>query len=285
MNYIFLNNQILSEKEAHISPLDRGFLYGDGLFETIKAQGDHIFFLKKHLARIQTAAQLLKIPFPIDLPFPKIIKELIKKSDIKGEGAIKICLSRGKQGNKLSFYEPATPTLVIMARPYVRKNPAEWEKGLTLSIEREIVQNTTSCLSRLKSLNYLLYLLIQTRAQEKGYGEGLLINAKQEICECTTANIFFYRNGRWETPAVSCGILPGILRDSLIECLKADGQSIYEVEQPYSILKECEEIFITNSLAEIMPVGQVDQDQYNCREKTREVLKIFQAYRDWLHNI
>ncbi len=285
MKYIFINDRILSEKEACISPLDRGFLYGDGLFETLKAQSDQIFFLKKHLARMQTAAQLLKIPFPVDLPFTQIIKDLIQKNDLRGEAAIKICLSRGKQGDKLSFYEPATPTLVIMARPYNRKNPAQWEKGARLSIEGEIIQNATSDLSRLKSLNYLLYLLIQTRAQEKGYEEAILINARQEVCECTTANIFFFRNGRWETPAVSCGILPGILRESIIECLKADGQSICEVERSYTILKECEEIFITNSLAEIIPVGQVDQNQYTGREKTREVLGIFQAYRDALHNI
>jgi len=284
-NYIFLNDRILSEGEACISPLDRGFLYGDGLFETLKAQSGIIYFLEKHLARMASAAKLLKIPFPIDFPFAQIIKELLKKNDLQDEAAVKICLSRGKQGNKLTFYEPTTPTLVITVRPYLRKNTAEWEKGLRLSIEREIFQNATSNLSKLKSLNYLLYLLIQTRAQEKGYEEAILINIKQEICECTTANIFFFRKGRLETPAVSCGILPGILRESLMECLNAGGQKVYEVEHSHIILRECEEIFITNSLTEIMPVGQVDQNQYTCREKTREVFSKFQDYRDVLHDI
>ncbi len=281
--FVSINGQIMEEAEARISPLDRGFLYGDGLFETIKARANRVEFLDEHLARMEAGARLIGIPFPRDIDFSQIILELADKNRIEGETAARISLTRGRHEGSLSLYEPSQPTLVILARPYQSPDTIKWNQGLSLTVEEEIRQNPSSWLCRLKNLNYLQYLLLRTRAEQKGFDEAILINTNGQICECTTSNIFFFRQGRLETPAVSCGLLPGILRNTLMECLTAAGEPVREVMLTDTALKESEEVFVTNSLQEIMPVGQVDEKTFPARERTAELMKRFSEYRDVRH--
>jgi len=275
---IYVNNRIVSEDDAFISPLDRGFLYGDGLFETIKAQGDHIYFLDEHLLRLEQDARVLNLPFPADFPFRKTIRQLLQENRIQGEAAIKICLSRGKHTGMLSLYDATAPTLVIQARPYHGAAKEAWDQGLELAIERELKQNALSPLCRMKSLNYLFYLLVRNRAQAAGCDDAIIMNADGDICESTIANLFFFRRGRLETPAISCGLLPGILRAALLDCLNKAGRKAYEVSIGLDALHESEEIFLTNSLAEIIPVGKIEKHEYKGREKTREIKKFFSKH-------
>jgi branched-subunit amino acid aminotransferase/4-amino-4-deoxychorismate lyase len=164
--------------------------------------------------------------------------------------------------------------------PYPGRTPEAWNKGLRVTLEKDLLQNEFSGLCRLKSLNYLLYLLVRTRAEERGYEDAILTNGAGEICECTTSNLFFFRQGRLETPALSSGLLPGILRQALMECLEEAGQPVYEVRITPEALPGCEEVFVTNSLVEILPVGRVDQVRYPNRERTRKVRDLFRGFRD-----
>ena len=280
--YIALNGRILHEDEARISPLDRGFLYGDGLFETMKVREGRVDFLEEHLSRLQEAGQMIHIPFPHGFDFQAVIGELIQRNRIQGEASVKICLSRGYHHGDLTLNSPASPTLLILVRPYPSPDPETWEQGLSLSVEKEILQNPTSHLCRLKSLNYLFYLIVRTRAEKKGFQEAILLNTARELCECTTSNLFFFRDDRLETPDLSCGLLPGVLRDALMKCLDEAGQPILEVKRPADALKDCEEIFVTNSLLEIMPVGRIGRKRYPKRKKTLAVRERFQSYRDLL---
>jgi aminodeoxychorismate lyase len=278
--HLAINGHILREQDASLSPLDRGFLYGDGLFETLKAEGGRIHFLERHLTRMREGAETLRIPFPTDLDFRPIIQELLEKNRISGEAAVKICLSRGRHKGSLSLVPLSSPTTVILVNPYPGRTPKAWDKGLGVTLEKDILQNESSTLCRLKSLNYLLYLLVRTRAEEQGFDDAILTNRAGEICECTTSNLFFFRQGRLETPALSSGLLPGILRQALMECLEQAGQPVSEVRMTPASLPDCEEIFVTNSLVEIMPVGRVDQDTYPNRERTQKVRDLFRAFRD-----
>jgi aminodeoxychorismate lyase len=263
--------------------LDRGFLYGDGLFETLKADGKRVFFLERHLARMREASRFLKIPFPAGLDFLGIIHDLKEKNQIPGEASAKICLSRGRHGGSLSLYPSSSPTVVILTTQRAAPSPIDWEEGLSVTIEGELRQNETSSLCRLKTLNYLPYLLARTRAQEKGFEDAILRNTANEVCECTTSNLFFFREERLETPALSCGLLPGVLREALMECLEEAGEPVREVKLANEDLCSCDEIFVTNSLLEVFPVGRVDQEVFSVRERTRRVWRLFQAYRDRLH--
>ncbi len=283
MAYLAINGRILEEKDACLSPLDRGFLYGDGLFETLKADAKRVYFLDRHLARLRDGARFLRIPFPSDLDFPGIIRDLKERNRIPGEASVKICLSRGRHEGSLSLYTPPSPTVVIMTTERAPSDPADWEKGYTVALERELRQNDASDLCRFKTMNYLLYLMVRTRAQDRGFQDAILTNRGDEICECTTSNLFFFREDRLETPALSCGLLPGVLRQTLMECMERAGEPVREVRLTCESLRTCDEIFVTNSLAEIFPVGRVDRQAYPARERTRRVWRQFQAYRDSLH--
>jgi branched-chain amino acid aminotransferase len=283
MAYVAVNGCVLPEEDAPLSPLDRGFLYGDGLFETLKTDGQRVFFLERHLARMREGARFLRIPFPADLDYLGIIRDLQEKNQIAGEASVKICLSRGRHGGSLSLYTPSSPTVVVLTAQRASPGPADWDKGLSVTVERELRQNDTSGLCRLKTLNYLPYLLVRTRAEEKGFEDAILTNTANQVCEGTTSNLFFFREDRLETPPVSCGLLPGVLREALMECMEHAGEPVREVELTPEALGSCDEIFVTNSLLEVFPVGRVDQDEYPARERTRRVLDLFQAYRDRLH--
>jgi branched-chain amino acid aminotransferase len=283
MAYVAINGRVLPEEEARLSPLDRGFLYGDGLFETLRVVGKRVFFLDMHLARMREAARFLRIPFPGDLDFFGIIQDLAERNEITGEASVKICLSRGRHEGTLSLYTPSSPTVVILTAQRASTSPADWDKGLSVAVEGEVRQNDSSSLCRLKTMNYLSYLLVRTRAQEKGFEDAILTNAANEVCECTTSNLFFFRQDRLETPHISCGLLPGVLRQALMKCMEQAGEPVREVKLGRETLPSCEEIFVTNSLVEVLPVGRVDQDEYPVRERTRRVSELFQAYRDRLH--
>jgi len=283
MAYVAVNGCVLPEEDACLSPLDRGFLYGDGLFETLKAEGKRVFFLERHLARMREAARFLRIPFPADLDYLGIIQDLQEKNQVPGEASVKICLSRGRHEGSLSLYTPSAPTVVILTTERASPSPTDWDKGLSVTVEGELRQNNTSSLCSLKTMNYLPYLLARTRAQEKGFADANLTNMANEICECTTSNLFFFREGRLETPPVSCGLLPGVLREAVMECMEQEGEPVREVNLAPEALRSCDEVFVTNSLVEVFPVGRVDQEEYPARERTTRVLGLFQAYRDRLH--
>jgi len=217
------------------------------------------------------------------LDFFGIIQDLREKNEITGEASAKICLSRGRHEGSLSLYTPSSPTVVILTVQRASTSPADWDKGLSVTVEGEVRQNDSSSLCRLKTMNYLPYLLVRTRAQEKGFEDAILTNAVNEICECTASNLFFFHQDRLETPHISCGLLPGVLREALMKCMEQAGEPVREVKLRPEILPFCEEIFVTNSLVEVLPVGRVDQDVYPVRERTRRVSELFQAYRDSLH--
>jgi len=280
--WIAVNGRILPEDEASISPADRGFLYGDGLFETMKARKGRVDFLSKHLTRMEEAAGVLDLPFPLDFDIPSLLRELLDKNHLAGTASVKICLSRGKHLGPLTLYPDQEPTLVIFTRPYEDPGSSRWEKGLEVSVEEEIRQNALSGICHLKSMNYLPYLLARTRAEEKGFEESLLLNTEGHVCECTTANIFCFRQGRLETPLISCGLLPGILRAVLLELLDKAGQPARVVRLTVEDLMGSEEIFVTNSMIEILPVGRLNERRYPQREQTRTLFDRFRAYRNAL---
>ena len=280
MAFVYLNGRIVREEDASLSIWDRGFLYGDGLFETLRACGTTICFLSRHLRRLKSSCQSLDLRFPDTLEYEKIILSLLEINNIQGKAAIRMTLTRGEHTGSLTLSSPNDPTMLITVRPYEGTSDEAWEKGLALGIEGDLRQNPSGLLCQHKSLNYLPYLLARDRASGKGFDDAILANPSDEVCECTSANIFFFRKGRLETPALSCGLLPGVIREALMECAHLNGTGIEEVRiQPFD-LYESEEVFVTNSLLEIMPVGRIEDRIFVQRKKTRALQQQFFAYRD-----
>lgn len=280
MAYLALNGVILAEEDARISPLDRGFLYGDGLFETLKAEPGRVHFLARHLARLARGCRTLGIPYPGDADFRSLILDLLDRNGIRSPAAVKILVTRGTHRGSLAFEPCGPPTIAVFARPYAAPSADRWDTGLPLSLEREILVNPSSGICGLKTLNYLPFLLALDRAARRGFGDAALLNTHGEICECTTSNIFFFRGGKWQTPDPACGLLPGILRQAILECMADAGEPVLEVRIGPEELLQSDEIFVTNSLLEIFPVGRIEGKVFPERNRTRAVLERFMAWRD-----
>lgn len=241
-NYIFKNQQLLEEKQAHISIHDRGLLFGDGIFETCKIANGKIRNFKAHETRIKAGLKTLKFSADIS-DLEKKSLQLIAKNKII-DGILKILISRGTGSlGYLPTYE--SEPLILIQTFLPRKLPEK----ITLGISSQI----TPAKNLGKTLNALPYVLAKIEAQEKNLFDCILFSKEKFIAETSSANIFWVKNGRVFTAAKSCGIVMGTTRSKL---LKTSSVKIFEVEAKISALKNADEIFLTNASFSVLPVDE-----------------------------
>lgn len=254
--YISLDGKIIKSQIANVSPLSEAFLYGFGLFETIKVVNGKQYFFKEHINRIGKGCNILGFEFIYnkDILY-KYCCELIEKEQLNN-GAVRLSYSK----NKDSYI------LLISCREN-NYNEDNYKKGFKLCFA-DIKRNPHSPIVYLKSNNYLENLMARQRAKEKGLDEAVFLNIYENICEGTISNIFFVKDKRIFTPDVSCGILSGILREKVIDIIKhldlEFNMGSYGKEQLY----DADEIFITNSLMDIMPVCSLENTKYSMENNT-----------------
>ncbi|WP_296557164.1 aminotransferase class IV [uncultured Acetobacterium sp.] len=253
MDYVSYNGEISKELEI---PLDQGFLYGYGVFETINvAQGKLVFF-NDHMERFKQSALVMGLKL-ISHPdqIGRDCQQIIAKNEIN-RGALRVTLSKGLKADNL----------LITAREnhYDRQI---YEQGLKIC-SNDAIRNETSRLVTIKSNNYLENLLILNEAKARGFNEAIFYNTRGHLAEGCMSNLFLIKNGRVCTPARDCGLLAGIIRNRVIQLLKANHIPIEEGHYTKAQLMAADEVFITNSLMEIMPVNQVDEVSYPIGRQT-----------------
>ncbi|MCI8465033.1 MAG: branched-chain amino acid aminotransferase [Lachnospiraceae bacterium] len=227
--------------------LDEGFLFGLGAFETIALSGRPIW-LERHLRRLDATLAFLGISRRVT---KEEVYEYLKVENIT-TGALKIVIS---EKNKLFFPRE---------NPYTKQ---DYERGFVADFAKGR-RNEHSSLTRHKTLNYGDCILEKRRAAERGFDEAIFLNSKGEICEGCISNIFFVREGKLFTPKLSCGLLPGIVREVLMErCDVTEGQILAEE------IGRFEECFLTNSLMGMMPVARIGDCCFESRETIRRVRK------------
>lgn len=264
MGQVYLNGQFLDEAEACIPVWDRGLLFGDGLFETLRAYRGAPFALTEHLARLRDSALLLQIPMPWEeeREAESIIAELLERNGLANPGApdayIRITLTGGPHGGALGLQRLGAPTIFIVARPF-EGFPASWyHDGLRLVISG-IRRNSGSPVTRMKTLNGLDSLLARQEALDAGAQEALLLDSRGFLAEGTSSNFFFALGEQLCMPSLACGALPGTARALIAERLCPDmGVRVREGEFTLEDLTGSSEAFVSNSLREIVPVHEVD---------------------------
>jgi branched-chain amino acid aminotransferase len=257
--WIYLNDRFVDQKEAVVSVFDHGFLYGDGVYETLRSYGGRFFMLQAHLARLQRSASLigLELPIPLD-EWPPLLRETLARNELR-DAHLRITVSRGEGELGLDPALCRQPTLVIMARPLVRYPDRLYEEGVGLAIAT-VRRNLITALSpRIKSLNFLNNILAKQEAAKAGAFDALMLNAEGLLTESTTSNFFFVREGRIYTPSIDCGILDGITREVVLTLAKEAGIQTEEGRYPAETLARAEEAFLTNTSMEIMPVCSIDR--------------------------
>lgn len=272
---IFLNGRFVPEAEAVIPINDRGFLYGDGLFETVRVVNRRPFRLAQHLERMTRGAEFLKIK----LPFPpkelqRFAEQLIEQNEMP-EAILRVTLTRGP-GER--GYLPGTedrPTVVMTLHPApVSGDSTHW--SLITSSFRVLAADP---LSSFKTLNKLTHVMAREEAARKEADEALLINTNGEVAETTSGNIFWVYNDQICTTPTGRGVLPGITRAVVLEICQTLGlQTNKRVIKPEA-LRNSEGIFVTQSVWGIVPVATFDAEPI---APSPLVDQIFGAYREWL---
>ncbi len=250
---VWLNGQLLDAAHATLSVADRGFLLGDGLFETMRAYGGRVFRLRAHIARLTDGAQRLGIPLPDGLA--AAVLATLHANDL-GEAAIRLTVSRGAAGPGLEPPPETSPTIVISVRPY-RADPALYEDGLRAAVASARLDGRRLT-AGLKHTGYLEAILAVRQARAAGADEALFLDGEGHVAEASASNIFAVVGGGLWTPPLSCGSLPGITRAAVSELAAGLGLDVREEPLPLPALAGADEAFLTSSLREIVPLVALD---------------------------
>lgn len=277
---VYVNGKILDEEQAKISIFDRGFLYGDGIFETARSYRGVVFRLAEHLNRLSSSMKSLKIRQRLsNKETEKAVYELLRSNGLK-DASVRITVSRGiskDRGFNISQNEAAN--VVIVATEFTPRPAGFYNKGIKADITR-FKKNSHSLLTRFKALNYLESIIARNEATPKGSFETIFLNEFGYICEGTVSNIFMVNGNRLMTPSLDCGVLPGITRKVVLELASYAGLGKEEGKFKEDELKNSDEVFVTNSLIEIIPVIKIDDRQIGDGRPGRVTSKLHELYKD-----
>jgi len=252
---VYLNGSLIPRSQARISALDYGFLYGFGLFETMRAYGGQVFRLDSHLNRLARSAEILGLPIKA-LDLKGAVMDTIHANKLS-DARVRITISIGEGGMVPDPSACTQPTVLILAGHYKPYPKQVYERGFR-AVVSSIRRNSQSPLSRLKSANYLENMLAKQEARAAGVDEAICLNEKGLLAEASMSNIFLVNDGILRTPKVEGGILPGITREVVLELASQLGINTFEQDIRLDELFQTQEAFLTNSLMEIMPLTEID---------------------------
>ena len=278
---VSVNGRITGERDAVISVFDHGFLYGEGIYETMRTYAGRPFLYDRHVRRLRRSAQLiaLRLPFSDD-ELAAQIDATMAAAALAGEAYVRVLVTRGV--GELTYDPSATPTpsVVIIVKPHKDLPPETYARGIAVTIVDVVRNHPGSVNPLIKSNNLMNSALAMQQAIQRGAFEGVMRNYRGELTECTTANLFIVRAGRVLTPPLDAGLLPGITREFLFEVGAACGIEIREQTLRDDDLHEADEAFLTSTTREILPITSVDHRAIGAGipgPVTKELLAAFRA--------
>ena len=255
---IFIDGKYLNERDAKISVFDHGLLYGDGVFEGIRAYNGRVFKLKEHIDRLFYSAKAILLEIPMTrAEMMKATVETIRVNKLR-DCYVRLVVTRGVGNLGLNPRSCKTPTVFIIAGK-IQVYPAElYARGMEI-VTVPTVRNLHSAVNpAIKSLNYLNNILAKIEANNAGVEEAIMLNAEGFVAECTADNLFIIKNGELFTPSLSAGALYGITRGTVMELATQLGVKVSEPNLTRYDLFNADECFLTGTGAEIMPVIKID---------------------------
>ncbi len=253
--WVYLNGQFV--EDARISVFDHGFLYGDGVYETLRVYDGRLLLVDRHLNRLQRSCDLIGLDNPLHAhDYLEIFSESLRRNELKN-AVFRLTLSRGEGDWGIDPSLCKKPTVVVMAKPYVPSS-MEWrQKGIRLDMVVTRRNPLSAQTPKIKSLSFLNNILAKQEATQSGAHDALMLNVDGFVAECPTSNVFFVANHRVCTPSEACGILEGVTREVVMDLAAEVSIPVEEgLYGPEDILN-ADECFITNTGLEIMPVTQI----------------------------
>lgn len=280
---IYLNGNMVSEAEANISVFDHGLLYGDGVFEGIRAYNGSVFLLKAHVERLFDSAKAIALDIPLS---PADMSEAVLatcRANRIVNGYVRLLVTRGVGTLGLNPYLCRQPQVIIIADSIQLYPPELYENGLRIVTVGTIRNHPEAVNPKIKSLNYLNNVLAKIEAINAGVMEAVMLNGQGYIAEATGDNIFAVRNGVLKTPPATAGCLEGITRNTVMRLARESGMTVKEVMMNRYDLYTADEVFLTGTAAEVIPVVEIDRRAIGSGrpgDATRDLIRRFHAYAE-----
>ena len=257
---IYIDGKFYPKSEAKISVYDHGLLYGDGVFEGIRAYNGVVFHLKEHLDRLYKSAHPIFLKIPLTkTELSEAVLETLRKNNLK-DAYIRLVVTRGVGDLGLDPRKCPKATIIIITEPQLQlHSPEKLENGISTVITWVRRNSVDSATHEMKSLNYLNSILGKIEANNIGADEAICLDKTGYVCEGVGENIFIVRDGKLLTPPLSSGALDGITRTLIIRLAKKLGIEIIERNITPNELFTADEVFFTGTAAEVAPIREVNK--------------------------
>jgi branched-chain amino acid aminotransferase len=275
--YVYINGRLVPEEDAVVSVYDHGFLYGDGVYETMRSYAGEVFMMEEHLARLERSAALTGLVLPMGRGETGAAVHETLEANSLSDAYIRISVTRGPGPPGLDPALCKRPTFVIYTGEITGYPAGFYERGVSMIIPRTRRNLKEALDPMIKSHNFLNNILAKREAIEAGAYEALMLNHRGFLTEGTVCNVFFAKGGVLHTPSVGCGILDGITRAHVIGLAAKAGIKVVEGEFTKEDIYGADEVFITNTTMEVMPVSRIDGKTFGVGGTTRLLMK---AYRE-----
>ncbi len=279
-----VNGRITSDRDAVISVFDHGFLYGEGIYETMRTYHGRLFLYDRHMRRLRNSARMIALDVPFsDDQLAAQIRDTMAAARLPGEAYVRVLVTRGI--GDLTYDPQATPTpsVITIVKPHVDPEDAVYQAGVRVVI-CDIVRNHPGSVNpMIKSNNLMNSALAMQEALRRGGFEGIMRNYQGELTECTTSNLFIVKDGAAITPPLSAGLLPGITREFLFDVGKEVGVPVREQSLRDEDLFSADEAFLTGTTRELVPIVTVDDRTIGSGKPGPVTQKLLDGFRKRAH--
>jgi branched-chain amino acid aminotransferase len=276
---VYLNGKLVEKENAVISVFDHGLLYGDGVFEGIRSYEGLVFKLKEHIDRLFRSADAISLKMPMSKDeVSKAVVQTLKANKLNS-AYIRLVVTRGPGDLGLDPRKCKTATVFIIT-DMIKLYPEEFYKNGLKIVTAKTRRNLTSALDpRIKSLNYLNNILAKVDAIAAGTEEAIMLSYDGHVAECTGDNIFIVRGGKLYTPPASVGALEGITRDAVMQLARDLKIPFEEKMMKLEDLYGSDEVFLTGTAAEIIPVTVIDDKQIGNAKPGAVTARLLENFR------
>ena len=276
MNPVFscflVNGEAVMDSSGFIADRNRSFLFGDGIFETMRMENGRLLYSSFHFDRLTRSLEALGIETDM-MPKQEALEELIVRNVNLPQLRVKLLAFRSSTG----AYVPEMNTAGFQLQVFPLDNSRSInEKGIKVGLYEE-QRKAAGALSWMKSTSSLLYVMAGRYAQQKGWDDILLLNDKNELMEASSSNLFAWKDERWITPPISSGCIEGVFRRILISTLKQNGIPFSERSINRNEVKNADELILTNAISGIRWIERFEEKTYSCKE-SRKLLEAVSSF-------
>jgi len=278
---VSVDGRISSERDALVSVFDHGFLYGEGVYETLRTYGSRPFLYDRHMRRLRRSAEMIALPVPFSNDeLAGNIRDTLTAASLAGrEAYIRVLVTRGVGDLTYDLRATPTPTVVIIVKPQIDPPPEAYAEGVRVAIVEIVRNHPASVNPMIKCNNLMNSALAMQQALRRGAFEGVMRNYRGELTECTASNLFIVKDGAALTPPLDAGLLPGITREFLFEIAADIGVPMREQTLRDEDLYSADESFLTGTTRGVLPITTVDDRSIATGQPGPVTAKLMAAFR------